>query len=180
MEYDYTRVAEDDPKRCQGRMKNGNQCLLKAMEGGSYCPVHGGVFTEKAQKREQLRNYQLSKYRQRVGDLASSPALKNLNEEIGILRMTLENIINQCNSAAELMVASQTISDLVLKIERLVSGCHKLDKDLMGLFGTDDLRKLASDIIEIVGRHVPAEEIEDVAVELQIALEKMKVSQDRQ
>lgn len=177
-EHDYTRVAEDDPLRCQGRMRNGNQCLIRAVPGGSYCPVHGGTSQLKSQDRQELRNYQLNKYRQRVGELSSSPALKSLNEEIGILRMSLENALNQCNSAAELMVASQSISDMVLKIERLVTSCHKLDKDMCGLIGADDLRKLANDIIEIVGRRVPAEELSEVAVELQIALEKMKLGSD--
>jgi len=172
-EHDYERVVEDDPRRCQGRTKAGSQCILKSVPGGTYCIVHGGATQLKSEKKANLRNYNLERYRQRISELADNPALKNLSEEIGILRMTLENTLTLCHTPTDLMLKQSIISDTILKIEKLVTSCHKLDKDMSGLIGREDLQKLAGDIIMIIGEHVPAGDIESVAMKLQIAIARM-------
>lgn len=169
-------TSPDDPDRCQANSKYG-QCTNKQIEGTKYCPMHGGDRTS-----NPARNYMLTKFQARLNRMADSPNIKSLRDEIGILRMTLEERLNQCKDSMDLIYQSGPISDLVIKIDKLVLSCHKieyatgqlLDKQAILQFGTelvtilasevkdeDILARLSNRITELIGRSFSPEDSED-------------------
>ncbi len=151
----WERVDEDSPERCQFITPKG-QCCNKRVEHSEYCPAHGGGSTFRAQEKKTLRNYQLNQFKQRVGDLSSSDSILSLREEIGILRMLIENKINQCENTTDLLLVAGPLSDLLMKVEKVVTSCGRLDMRLGRLLDKGKVLQFAQTMVQIV-----SEEIED-------------------
>lgn len=157
----------DDPNRCQavharGQCENLATCT-ESGEYGTFCMAHGGNrFLEQKQK-ESVRNYRLDRFKSRMNEFADSSAVKSLREEVGILRLIMEERLNACSDAHDLILQSGPISDLVTKIEKVVSSCHKLEGSMGQLLDKSAILQFASEIIDIVGAEVSNdEEIERV------------------
>lgn len=151
----FVRWDEDtDPpqEQCQGTVASG-QCPYKKEPGIDYCPRCKGAISGH-QKRAAVRNYQLTKFQAKMEQKADSSAVKSLREEIGILRMTLETVINRCQDESELLMSSNKIENLVVKIEKLVTSCHRLEKSSNFLIDKTTILKLATAIIDIVTEEV--------------------------
>jgi hypothetical protein len=157
----------DDPNRCQAVHARGQCENLAATsangEYGKYCMAHGGNQFVQKKNAEAVRNYRLRTFKDRVGELADSGAAKGLREEIGILRIMMEERLNKCEDSADLILQSGPISDLAMKIEKVVSSCHKLEGSMGQLLDKSAILQFASEIIDIVGQEVSNdEEIEKV------------------
>ena len=144
-------LSETDPHRCQGVDSKG-QCTKRAVvlpDGtyGTYCMLCGGNKQIESAKSQSLRQYRLTKWQIKLNRFVDTPIIKSLREEIGILRVLLEERLNFCDTAHDLILTSGPISDLVLKIERVVTSCHKLESR-MG----QHLDKAA--VIQLAGRFV--------------------------
>lgn len=144
--------------RCTATHKH-IQCPYIKVEGANGCPRHSAVHDHIREERENLKNYRLTKWKHRVGELANTPNVKSLREEIGILRMILEEMLEGCNDRIELLLYSSRISDLVMKIEKLVVSCDKLENRMGLLLDKQSVLFLATQYIEIINNH-----IEDVTV----------------
>lgn len=116
----------------------------------SYCHLHGANKTIEAQKSKSLSNYHLTKWRAKLERHAASPEIKSIREEIGILRMMLEEKLEQCNTPMELMIASGPIADMVLKIEKCVTSCHKLEGSMGQLLDKQAILQFAGEVINII------------------------------
>lgn len=144
---DIIHVSEDDPNRCQGIGKHG-QCYVKAEPNSKFCRFHTGY----AVAAKEKRNYRLKKWQHRVGEFADNSQIKSLREEIGILRMLLEEVLGKCNSSTELLLHSQKITTLVGQIEKLVVSCHKLEHATGFLMDLDQIMRFADNFLELLGR----------------------------
>ena len=151
MEYEIERVEEDDPMRCQTNMRTG-QCRNKATTLGGTCPAHGGNSVLEAQTKKSIRNYKLAKFQVALDRHADSPRLKSLNDEVAILRMTLEEVLNSCDGAHDLLLQSHLISDLVVKIEKLVKSCHSLESSLGMMLDKQAILAFAQKVIDTVSK----------------------------
>jgi hypothetical protein len=170
----YEVVEEDSPDRCQGVSARG-QCLFRAVEGTAYCPMHGGTAARAFQVRQDQRKYKLAKWQDRVNEFADDDQLKSLNDEIGILRMTLEQVLLACHEATDMLLYAPKIADLVAKIEKLVVTCHKLEASTGVLLTRNAAFKLASQIVDIVARHVTdADSVAQIADEIGSAIANVK------
>lgn len=150
-DYKPTRIDhDDDPERCEGLTHQGNQCQYKRVPGRKVCECHGGVTSIKAQERKGLYNFRVSQFKARISDFATNPALKSLREEIGVLRMLLETAVNRCSDEHELLLASSSINQMVLNIERLVASCHKLEINLGQLLDRNKAVQLAEELVTII------------------------------
>ncbi len=147
---------EADPNRCQGMTGKG-QCMCKAMEGGKFCPIHAGAGKIKI-KEEKHKNYLLVKWQARIEEKKQSPDLKNLRDEIGILRMLMEERLNQCESSADLMLHSTALSDLAIKIEKMVGSCQKLEEKLGNVLDKQSILNFASKIIAVLGTELEGQD----------------------
>lgn len=147
----YQRVEPDDPKRCQG-ITNSGQCQFQATDGSKFCNMHGG--TDKFKENKAIRNYRLVQWQNRINEAADSQEVKSLREEIGIIRILIEETVNRCKDSTELILYSAKISDLVMKAERLVVSCHKLEERTGALLDKTAVLHLATMMVDIVGRNI--------------------------
>lgn len=152
----WVRVEENDPARCQSVDRTG-QCRYKAVDGTSYCPRHigGGQSSQtKSLAETALKNYRLGKWKDRVGEMVSSPDIKSLREEVGITRVMLEEILNKCTDTNELLLYSDKIQTTVGVIEKLVLSCQKLEEKNNVLIDRNAIINLADSIVGIIGEHI--------------------------
>jgi len=159
MEHVIKSVSANDPKRCQFIIPGLGQCTHEAVELGGTCPAHGGARQLKGIEKANIKNYQLSKFQTQLNRHADSPRLKSLNDEVAILRMMLEEQLNQCQDATDLIMKSHLISDLVVKIEKLVRSCHTLESSLNGLLDKTAILTFATGVIEIITKYIEDDDI---------------------
>jgi len=140
----------DSPDRCQAVNKWG-QCLNKATVEGGYCPAHGGNKALNNIKKEKQRLYNLTKYRARLDELdGDNQNVKNLREEIGVLRIVMESVINQCDGPTDVLIHAPKISDLATKIGKLVTQCHGIDKSLGQYMDKNDIVQIAQEFVQVI------------------------------
>ncbi len=154
------RCDPSDPNRCQWSTPRG-QCPYLAAEGSKYCNAH----TEGRNRKANLKNYRLSRHKARIEELGSSSNLKNLRDEIGILRITLEDLINSTEDVPLYMQAGP-IAKLVGDISSTVQACHKLDIAIGSTLDKEQIMQVINQIIDILTEHDIdpdiLEEIQDV------------------
>lgn len=149
-------VEDDSPNRCQAVNKNG-QCRQKAVEGGNFCMAHGGSQVATQKRAAGLRNYHLTKFNARLQELGDSGEIKSLRDEIAILRMIMEERLNQCRDNMDLIYQSGPISDLVLKIDKVVTSCHKLELSAGSLLDKTAIMQFGAELVSILGVEVKDE-----------------------
>lgn len=154
------KVEADDPKRCQSGGRTG-QCPYARIEGSEYCVRHAGPNAKQKTVEKAKNAYRLSKWQGRVNEFAEDSEVKSLRGEIGITRMLLEEIVNQCTDTTSLMMYSGKIADLVTRIEKLVSACHRLEERTGMLLDKGAALHLAGVIVEIIAEFVSDEEAID-------------------
>ncbi|HPT70825.1 MAG TPA: hypothetical protein PLE74_00925 [Candidatus Cloacimonadota bacterium] len=172
------RVTDErDPNRCQAGSQAHGQCLNVAEVGSKYCLAHGGDTATTEAKEKNLRNYRLTKFHTRAAEMRESSGIKDLRDEIAILRMTLEEKMNAFENASEMILQSGAISELILKIEKLVTSCHKLEKDMGVTIEKTTVIRMAEQIVGIINKYVTDKEtIENIVREMQVALTERKES----
>jgi len=151
---------ESDPRRCRAVTRVG-QCYMVSVAPSNYCPAHGGCRALNYAKKVEIRNYRLAKYQARLGELAESQSVKSLRDEIGVLRILVEERMNACQDTHDLMMHSSVLSDLIARIEKLVSSCHRIEASLGALLDKTQAIQLGHEIVEIISRHVSDEDALD-------------------
>lgn len=145
------------PNRC-GAHAGRNQCpnlSVKLENGfGNRCLAHGGNKQIQSAEAQGVRNYRLTKWQGLLERHASSPQIKSLRDEVGILRMILEERLNQIEDAQGLLLQSHTISDMVSRIERAVVSCQKVETLTGQMLDKQDVAEFGSRIIAIIHSHV--------------------------
>ena len=151
----------DDPRRCQGVVPSRGQCINKAAENSEYCMAHGGNKGQERAAQESLSNYRLAKYQARLMRQAESPNIKSLRDEVGILRMLMEETLNRCENDFDLITHSQKIQDLTIKIATVVEKCHRLEGSMGQLLDKKTIIQMANTFINIISEEDLPEEILD-------------------
>jgi hypothetical protein len=163
-------------ERCEGTVETG-QCPYNKIEGTKFCSMHGYNKPNDAVVTEIKRNYQLRRFKERVNDLADNDQVKSLREEIGILRMCMEEILNKCEDSTDLLMSSHRIADLAVKIEKLVVSCHKLESGMGMLLSKRAVIQLAGEYVQIINNYITDPEIiESISDKMLIATRKIEVS----
>lgn len=141
-------------------------------EGSDYCLTHAGSLKAN-QVKEKTRNYRLTKWRAQIDQKADSSAIKDISEEIGILRVIIQERMEACESATDLIINSGPLSDLVMKCATLVNQLQAMETKLGTMLHASQAIQFAAEILEIVGRHVDnAESQEAIANEIESALQR--------
>ena len=150
-QYDVKRAPHPaDPNRCQSRRGDSDQCMNLALPGSKYCPVHGGNKAAEVKAAEASTNYRLTIFKARVQEFATNPGVKGLREEIGITRLVLEEVLNNCNDHNDLLMSSSKISSLVRDINTLVGSAHKLESSMGLLLDKMAILQLGQEMVEII------------------------------
>lgn len=169
----YQKVEdENDPQRCQGTLQQG-QCRNKAIAGSEFCPMHARH--EHHEKKRAARNYNLTAYQARLDELVEAPAIMSLREEIAILRMLLERRLNSCQTDLELQANAMVVSELITKIEKVLSSCHRLEASTGLLLDKPAALALGNKILEIIANHIEDEDtLDTIASEILHAIVEQK------
>lgn len=175
-----TRAKPDDPNRCQHVIPQVGQCPnKKAGEGATNCAAHGGASQLNSAERLSLRNYRLTKYHARIQELGESSEVKSLRDEIGILRMLVEERLNRVNDSMDLLMQSQPISDLVIKIEKIVTSCHKMEERTSQCLDRQAILQFASEVINIIDSKLADKEVvESIADDILAAIGRISNVQE--
>ena len=160
---DITKIdREDHPHRCQTVIPSQGQCrnVATMTDGGDYgnhCLAHGGNRFIDSDRKEKVRNYRLERFKIKLQIHSDSPHIKDLRDEIAILRMVLEERLNRCNDESDLVLQSGPIGDMVLKIDKVVSSCHKLEGSMGQHLDKSALLQFAAEAVGIIGEEVSDE-----------------------
>jgi hypothetical protein len=171
IERKFELVEPDAPDRCQA-VHNKGQCRYKACENSTYCPMHGGNKAQAAKAELVKRQYQLAKWQASVDSFADEDQVKSLRGEVGIARLILQEIVAKCQTSNDLLLFSGKITDMLMRVEKLVVSCHRLENNLGLVLDKSAALNLATMIIEIIGKHVTDDDIigkiaEDLAKAIQ-------------
>ncbi len=159
-----------DPQRCQHVIPTQGQCVNKAMPDAQNCKVHGGWNQNDSVKKNKLKLYKLNLLANRAGELSSSADAFNLRDEIGMLRLLIEEKWNLCNSTNELILMSQPLSELILRVEKLTASCSKAEIRLGQLLDRTQVQQFAQTIIDIIAKRIPnVDVIEAIADDISTA-----------
>lgn len=150
--------SPEDPNRCQATPAKG-QCHNVKCEGSDYCSIHGGNVAQGALENEKIRNYQLTKWRAKLDRFTDSNHIKSLREEIGLLRMLVESKLENCKDDIDLMLEAGAIADLVMKLEKLVASCNKIEDSMGMMLDKNQILMFASSVITIISSYVTDESI---------------------
>lgn len=145
--------SPDDPHRCQGVSASG-QCQNRAEGEGTFCLMHGGNRYRDKIEKESTDLYRVSIFRARIARNKTHSEVKSLSNEVAILRMILEEKLNSCENDTDLILHSAAISDLVIKIDKVVTSCHKLEKNLGQHMDKASLLQFAGEVVSLVSHNV--------------------------
>lgn len=134
------------------------QCPFRGMkkEDGTYhkyCARHQGRNTVGVEQAS-MDLYRAAQWQARINGHANHVSLKTLNNEVGVLRILLEERLNQCKDTTELLMSSSSISELLDKIQRMVTSCQKLDKELGQMIDKAQALKLAQNFVKIISQFI--------------------------
>jgi hypothetical protein len=137
--------------------------LGNCLRSMSFCPIHSQI-QKKKENKEEIKLLRLGIWEDRVNEIKNHPDIRTLKAEIGILRMTLENIVTTCGDAHSLIINSGKISDLVLKIEKLVKTCCDLESKSSLVLTKDQVSVMMNSILGVICENVKdPQTIEDIA-----------------
>jgi hypothetical protein len=174
------RVAEDSPVRCQANMMGGrSQCIFQRIPNSEYCPMHTANGQRKADDRA-LKLYRLQNYRERVEDIAGSPYIKSLKEEIGILRMALEQIINMCDTPNKLSMYLDKMTNMIAQIAKLVNSAQNLEEKAGTLIDKSAIMVFADTIVSILSQYITDPDILiEIGTKIDASLTELAGPKDR-
>jgi hypothetical protein len=156
-----TRIKdENDPNRCE-MVHNKGQCVYVKIPGQRFCPQHG-TNTVAASERRAHRNYNLARIQGDVDKKLDSSELKSLREEICILRVMLERQLNGIADDYDLIANSAKISDLICKIQGLVTACHKIEVQSGFLMDKNAILQITALILNVITNRVTDPDVIDI------------------
>ena len=158
--YEWKKVDEDDPRRCQFVNRTG-QCRNISVEGSNFCKAHGGFNAIRKKQKEDMRNYRLAKFKARALELSDSDNISSLRDEVALLRMLIEEKINRCNDASQLLMMSGPLSDLIIKVEKVVTSMNRLEGRLGMHLDKTKIIQFSQVMIEIIGKYIDNPEVLD-------------------
>jgi len=147
------KCPDDHPDRCQGVTQNG-QCVFFSMKYSKYCKIHGGNSAQQAAIKNKYHDYVLQVYQERVDSFSGSAKIKNLHGEVGILRMTLEQLLNNIKQPNHFPLFSDKIGNLADKIHKIVNDIQKMDEKTGQMLDKDALLTLVDTMVVIITKYV--------------------------
>ena len=166
------RVDEDSPDRCDGITAHG-QCTFKRVENSKFCRIHGGNATEITNRKNAIYQIKAARVRERHEQFSDAEGWRSTREEIGILRLTLEEILNKCDDSSSLTLSVPQISQLVGQIDKLINNSLKLDEHLGKLISEEKMILLINALLDAV-----YETIGDEEACAQVALKFKEIAKD--
>jgi len=113
-----------------------------------------------------MRMYRLAKWQSRINEFADHDKIKTLREEVALLRMILESKVNAATDTTDLLIMSGPVTEMVMKVQKLVESCDKLETKSGSLLDRQKVQNLASGLMNVVASKINEyAEANDVAPE---------------
>jgi len=114
--------------------------------------------------------YRLNKWKDRVEEFSGATDIKNLHEEVGILRMMLEETLNQCKDPSDLLRYSARVTSIVDKISNLITSIDRIES--REALDPATLMRLATEWIAIITCYVTdPDKLEELSDKLALTLD---------
>lgn len=136
------------------RVSNKTGVYYRAVEGTRFCSRHGAESSLNSQKLAAASMYRLQRWQARMREFTQADGVKSLRDEVGILRVLLEEMINRCDSPDKLLMFSARIAQLTQDIGRLVISCDRLERSLGQNMDKPTALRFASKIVDIIDKYV--------------------------
>lgn len=156
------KIAEEGDPICGYIHPIRGQCRYMALVKGGNCVLHGGGEQRKAEERKAIYGRLNEEYRARIQEKTAHKDHYALNEEVGILRMLLEEILAKTQGDQNLFLRSAgQISELVTKIEKVVISAQKAEKYIGGLLSRDQALQMFQEAINVIADYVEDQDVLD-------------------
>lgn len=144
---DYKRVPvrcdSTDPHAC----KHCGQFL--AIPGTEYCPIHTNA-SDVASHRQALYDLKHTQVAAKIAFMKGHPEARNLTTELALLRVTLESLLNECESPHDFLMNEGAIGRLVGNINSTLVSNQKLEEKVGELLSVDQVITLIQMFFEVV------------------------------
>jgi hypothetical protein len=105
-----------------------------------------------ALKQEMVRQYNVTRWKSKMDHFSGHSEVKSLREEIGVLRLLMETALNKCDSEMDLLLYSNHISSMAMKIKEAVMAAQKLESAMGMLLDRAATMQLTGEIVDIIGK----------------------------
>ena len=144
----------DDPHRCVASTSRG-QCEYLAIPGATFCPIHGGIKCQAVNAANDLYRFRKDAYSNRIAQMKDHPDARKLNTELGLLRMSLEEVVNRIEEPQDLILMyGPQIRELVSDIRATLTANVKLEQTIGTLLTINDVAQLAQALMSVIVEHV--------------------------
>lgn len=126
--------------------------------GKPLCPLHG------TPPRPSLYRISNTDVADRMNDMRKNPQSYTLEHELALVRVLLETVLQQCDSAATLIVRSGHLLELTSQVERLLGANIKLAEKTNNLLSIEQVTEIAQSLIDIVAAQLEHSYPEDATV----------------
>lgn len=148
----WTKTSTEN--RCDFLISNGSQCCNLAEPGVTRCPLHGANMQLASQEHKSMRMYRLAKFQSQVEQFAGHDKLKTLTEEVAILRMLVQEKMRRCDNMQELLLVSGPVADMVMKVQKLVESCDRLETKSGNLLNKTQIQNIATQLMQAVAAKI--------------------------
>lgn len=148
----------DHPNRCQALRGDQGQCINMSVEGSEYCPAHGGNRGAAKLREAERKLYEANKYLN-IANKRDNNALLTLTTEVAALKSLIEARLKLIHDDHSFVMHSQVVGDLIMKSEKLVSSCVRLQEKLGNMMSAEQALQFADDVQNAI-----REEVKDVSI----------------
>lgn len=179
---DLPKKADEGDQQCEFVRPKFGQCEYIAVEGGNKCMLHGGAIIRKSIVKQNLYERLAREYRDRMNEFKNHDAHFSLQEEIGILRLSVEAIMNSCKDNPSLFLRNVgQISELTVKIQKLVDSSMRAEKYIGTLMSREQVGRMLQDVINVIAEEVTDQDtLERIARQFEFIVNKEYVDDSEQ
>jgi hypothetical protein len=166
----------DESLRC-GAITQKGKCEHLSVPGVTRCPHHGANRQLEHLRRRELDSYNVERFKMKIGEQHA----RSLVEEVIVLKTMLAVLIQECDgSTSELAIRQDGISNLVLKIEKAVTACTKLEIMQQTMVDKSTVERYVNMVLEILTENIEdKEKLKNISKALQVAFEEVtKIDED--
>ena len=146
-------TAEPDEERCENTFGFG-QCGYTAAPGKRYCPM---CLAKKEKPANAVAMYNLGKVKDRHNHFLNHDQAKTLSQEIGLLRILIEDVLAQANAIEGpngMAVYAAPMSDLIGKLSNLLCNDTKLNAMLGRTMNREEVKAMQEKMVGVIRKHV--------------------------
>lgn len=163
MRYDLEHATDD------------NRCIkcnkFQKIEGSDYCARHGANSQIESQNKKSMYNIKAQEVRARINVLAADPRRYTLDEELGVTRLLIEEVLNNIKPG-EIYKHADSLSSLIGQCQKLVDSALKISAKMRLLMTPEDVNKIIQRLVDVLDDKIEDKELLDgIATDLLTTLD---------